>query len=275
TEIIEYATVYFPSVPQMLNTESAVAVVCLTPPPQEPPCARPGGPYVGKTGIQIPFYGGGSYDPDGRIVKYEWDWNGDGAYDQKTTHPSVSHKWNEPASGQVGLRVTDNDGLTNEASADLLVQDNRISVYVDINPGVCPNLLNLNGKGEFSVAIPGTGTFNVKAIDPSTIRLLRSSVTGDFSPVCWSCVPGALSPLFWSYKDTATPFPGQPCGCHSLKKDGRIDLVLKFDARKIIHCLGLKALSNDSVELMITGNLKKTEGGIPFTGRDCVQLIKK
>jgi hypothetical protein len=263
TEVIEYATVFFPSVPQMLNTEPAVATVCLTQPSPQAPHARPGGPYVGSTGLNITFDARGSYDLDGSILKYEWDWDGNGTYDQNTTNPVIDHKWDSVTSGMVGLKVTDDDGLTDEATADLMIQDIGITVYIDINPGGCPNPLNLKKKGEIPVAILGTDTLDVTALDPSTIRLSRDSIT---------C---SVPPVRWSYADAATPFDGDPCACRASKRDGHKDLVLKFDTQEVINCLALSAHAEKSIELMITGNLKTTKGGNPFIGRDCIKLIKK
>jgi len=58
--------------------------------------------------------GKGSYDPDGSIVTYEWDWTSDGVYDFSCTAPAVncntSHIYNNSAVAR--LRVTDNDGAT-------------------------------------------------------------------------------------------------------------------------------------------------------------------
>lgn len=54
------------------------------------------------------FYGGGSYDPDGYIVSYEWNF-GDGniGYGYNTTH-----KYTAPGYYNVTLTVTDNEGAT-------------------------------------------------------------------------------------------------------------------------------------------------------------------
>lgn len=267
TEIIEYATIYFPSVPQTLNTEAAVAVVCLTPPAKEPPRSRPGGPYLGSIGATMTLDARGSYDLDGTIVQYDWDWDGDGTYDQSTANPVIDHKWNEPISGIVTLRVTDNDGLTDEATADLLIRDNRIFVYVDISPGRCPNRINLNNKRVLWVAIPGTDSFDATTIDPSTIRLTRPHV---------DC---SVPPIRWKYVDAATPFDNvtlMPCACHALKGDGRSDLVLKFDAKALIRFLQLDTLPKNTIlPLVLNGNLKAAAGGNPITGQDCVKIICK
>jgi hypothetical protein len=48
--------------------------------PNQPPVAKANGPYSGTVGSPITFDASGSYDPDGSIVSYEWDWNNDGFY---------------------------------------------------------------------------------------------------------------------------------------------------------------------------------------------------
>jgi len=57
-----------------------------------------------------------SYDPDGTIVLYEWDWNSNGTYDETYTTPVASHKYESPGTYTITLRVTDNDGLTDTAT---------------------------------------------------------------------------------------------------------------------------------------------------------------
>jgi hypothetical protein len=76
------------------------------------PVADANGPYSGTVGSLITFDASGSYDPDGTIVLYEWDWDDNGTYDESTTSTTINHTWSSPYSGTVRLRVTDNDGLT-------------------------------------------------------------------------------------------------------------------------------------------------------------------
>lgn len=83
----------------------------------QPPVADAGGPYDGTTGAPITFDASGSYDPDGGIVLYEWDWDFDGVYDDSSTEPYAEHTWNEPFSGTVGMQVTDNEGLSDSDTA--------------------------------------------------------------------------------------------------------------------------------------------------------------
>ncbi|MAF27374.1 MAG: hypothetical protein CME07_05860 [Gemmatimonadetes bacterium] len=52
-----------------------------------PPVPDAGGPYSGLAGSAVSFDGGGSFDPDGEILRYYWDF-GDGAHGdgESTTH---------------------------------------------------------------------------------------------------------------------------------------------------------------------------------------------
>lgn len=70
------------------------------------PTADPGGPYQALIAENILFDGSASYDIDGEIVKYIWDF-GDGRTGSGET---ISHSYEEPGSYLVVLTVTDNHG---------------------------------------------------------------------------------------------------------------------------------------------------------------------
>ncbi len=76
-----------------------------------PPVARfvytPTNPHVGDS---VTLDASASYDPDGTIVKYEWDFDGDGTWD--ATGKIVTHTYSQAGTYTVRLRVTDNDGAT-------------------------------------------------------------------------------------------------------------------------------------------------------------------
>jgi PKD repeat protein len=62
-----------------------------------------------------------SSDPDGRIVKYEWDLNGDGQWaEDGKTH---SFEFGDPGDYNVGLRVTDDSGNVTETHLPVHVAD--------------------------------------------------------------------------------------------------------------------------------------------------------
>jgi PKD repeat protein len=86
----------------------------------QPPVADANGPYVGNEGSPITFNGSGSFDPDGTIVLYEWDLDGDGQYDD-ATGVNPSYTWGDDYSGSIGLKVTDNAGLSSTAFTTVTV----------------------------------------------------------------------------------------------------------------------------------------------------------
>ena len=72
------------------------------------PRARVNGPYTGSAGVAVKFSKAGSYDPDGNIVAFKWDF-GDG----KTSNgPNPGHKYVARGTYRVTLTVTDNQGST-------------------------------------------------------------------------------------------------------------------------------------------------------------------
>ena len=79
--------------------------------------------YVGE---QVNFDAGSSHDDDGKIIKYTWDFNGNGFYDDETLdYASTSHVFDKVANEGVSIRlqVTDNDNATNISVP--------VTVYID------------------------------------------------------------------------------------------------------------------------------------------------
>lgn len=110
------------------------------------------GPYLGKVGSVITLDGGGSFDNDGSIVKYEWDLNGDATYDVTTIEPVLSHQFNQLFDGFVGLRVTDNGGSTAEATAIT-----RVTSDGDETPDLLDNCPAANNPGQEDFDVDGIG----------------------------------------------------------------------------------------------------------------------
>ncbi len=82
-----------------------------------PPTADAGGPYSGVAGQTITLDGSGSGDSDGNIVLYEWDIDNDGTYDYSSASPTLDHIFTGPGSSTIRLRVEDDSGMTDEATA--------------------------------------------------------------------------------------------------------------------------------------------------------------
>jgi len=74
-------------------------------------------PHAGET---VTFDGSASYDPDGEIVKYEWDFDNDGVTDAQGR--VVEWVFAQPGSYPVRLTVTDNDGFKSSVTKEVPVQ---------------------------------------------------------------------------------------------------------------------------------------------------------
>lgn len=108
--------------------------VVVNPPPDEgggtpstrPPNQPPGASFTVDhnpwyTENDINFDASASYDDDGTIVKYEWDWEADGTYD--ATGSTATHRYEFAGTYTVRLRVTDDDGATGTTERTVQVMD--------------------------------------------------------------------------------------------------------------------------------------------------------
>ncbi len=105
----------------------AVLVGARTAPPSSPPSSfqppiadfsyMPAQPMAGEL---VLFDASDSWDPDGEIVAYSWDFNSDGSPDADTM--SAEHIFPEPGSATVSLTVTDNSGASDTLSIPIDVQ---------------------------------------------------------------------------------------------------------------------------------------------------------
>jgi plastocyanin len=79
-------------------------------------------PSLAQTGQAVSFDGSASSDPDDRIIRYEWDRDGNGSYETDSGRRAVtSASYPNPGSRTVKLRVTDYQGHTAEATRALQV----------------------------------------------------------------------------------------------------------------------------------------------------------
>lgn len=101
-------------------TGQTVQPVSVTPPVNQPPVAQftvtPLLPIVGEL---VTFDGTSSYDPDGTIVSYQWDLDGDGMIDRYGS--VVSWTYPVPGSYWVTLSVGDDQGAIGQAQQEVQV----------------------------------------------------------------------------------------------------------------------------------------------------------
>ncbi len=136
----------------------------------------------------------------------------------------------------------------------------RIHLFVDIKPGSWPNPINKGSRGKFAVAVCGREDFDVMTIDPASVMIYIEGVED------------GVPPLRWAYEDVATPYTGDPGGGHELGSDGYLDLVLHFDTQEVVNTLELCIYEDETVPLIVRGNLLEEYNGTAFEGQDHVWL---
>ena len=78
-----------------------------------PPTADAGGPYFGTPNSEIGFDGTGSNDTDGTVIQYDWKFFNTDTW-RNNLGVTPTYTYTEPGTYQVTLRVTDDDGNTDE-----------------------------------------------------------------------------------------------------------------------------------------------------------------
>jgi PKD repeat protein len=63
-----------------------------------------------------------AFDPDGEIIEYQWDIDGDGNIDKITTTENTTHAYTEAGTYDVALVAVDNDGATNGTATTVTVE---------------------------------------------------------------------------------------------------------------------------------------------------------
>ena len=110
------------------------------------------GDYVIQAGDSLTIDASASYAASGQIVSYEWDFDGDGAYDQTTTAPTVEHAFPDEFEGVVGVRATQSDGLSAMATSPIMVTDDG-----DQTPRESDNCPDINNWGQTDEDADGVG----------------------------------------------------------------------------------------------------------------------
>jgi hypothetical protein len=161
----------------------------------EPPTARAGGPYAVRAGTSITLDGSGS-DPEqssGTLV-YEWDLDDDGVFGEIG---DVAERGAEtgtqpvfravglvgPTTYPISLRVTDQGGLTNTATVNVRIDENKPPVAVAGGPYVVRENLSttLDGSGSSDPERPSDTLIYVWDLDGDGIfgELGAAAVRGD------------------------------------------------------------------------------------------------
>ena len=114
------------------------------------PVAIAGQDSTGTPGVPLQFSGAGT-DEDGTIVKYEWDFDGDGVFEWSSTENGLNtYIYNNEDTYTATLRVTDNDGFTDTDTVELTISEKKVQIDDEGN-------VTVTDAGEDEEGIPGFG----------------------------------------------------------------------------------------------------------------------
>jgi PKD repeat protein len=107
----------------------------------------------GNAPLSVNFDGSASADPDGTIVEYAWDLDGDGAYEATSDGPTLSKTYTQAGMYTAKLRVRDNSGAT--ASATVTI---NVNVVGNQPPTASLTAPTTSGNAPLTVAFDATGS---------------------------------------------------------------------------------------------------------------------
>ena len=116
-----------------LSQDSTVFLNPGAPPPQPPFASFTYNPTYPQTNQIVTFNASASYDPDGSIVSYTWDF-GDGTPPITENDPITYHTYTSYGDYTVKLTVTDNDGLTGQTETTIHVSQHPVASFTFTPP---------------------------------------------------------------------------------------------------------------------------------------------
>ena len=142
-----------------------------------PPVAEAGSDYFVDINTAITFDGSGSYDSDGTIVSYAWDF-GDGS---TGTDISTTHSYSLPGDYTVTLTVTDNDGSidTDNCSVTVLESPTPANLTIIKEKVAGPDVVETNTLYGWELLITVTNTGGSNASDVIVYDVLPAELTLD------------------------------------------------------------------------------------------------
>lgn len=138
-----------------------------------PPVADAGGPYSGFVGKNIYFDGTESYDPDGTIVSWVWDLNGDGVFETYYDKFSSPMPFDSAGVYTIYLKVTDNNGAFDIDETTVTLSEENLPPVADADgpySGKINETITFYGSGSYDTDgeivnflwdIDGDGNFDI------------------------------------------------------------------------------------------------------------------
>jgi PKD repeat protein len=111
-------------------------------------------PMLGMAPLLVNFDASASYDPDGTVVSYAWDFDGDGSNEEVGSSPQTSYSFNVAGTFIVSVEVTDNDGAKSSAGVAIEVSEGSLE-------DICYAALENGSWGIWVMSSNGTGARKV------------------------------------------------------------------------------------------------------------------
>lgn len=204
---------------------------------------------TGRVPLSVDFDASGSNaggDPGDSLALYEWDWNGDGVYDDSGTDPSPTHEYTAPGRYTTIVRVTDtatnqdtaqseitalpvpvtidNDGQIRDDISMVLVDGNPAIAYREGNTGEIRFVRALDTAGEAwgaaavagssDIAYPSTISLAVVAGKPAVVftsnSILHYTISDDAQGAGWTRPVKPLAVTLNSYTPSLLEVNGRP-----------------------------------------------------------------
>jgi len=198
------------------------------------PTADAGGPYFAVEGAAVQLNGTASRDPDGGLVRYEWDLDYDGRrFTADISGPVPKVTFETPGRHLVALRVFDDLGAHSEVATSFVDVATRAEVWL------APGTLNPRSQGRVATLYIELGpAFSSADIVRSTIKVTVGDIT--------------LLPLAgpWDLTDN--------------DNDGIVELMVKLDRSLLLSAF------ETTLTFSVRGTLTE---GVSFFGEASVRIL--
>ncbi len=149
-------------------------------------------PVSGQTPLDVGF-DAASFDPDGTVVRRDWDFEGDGIWDAYDAGDTISHTYAAAGAYTATVRVTDNLGAQAEDTVDITVTAGNSAPSAQLT--ILPNDLQLGEESlldasqssdldgtieQYEWDTDGNGSFETNSGSDSTI-LLTTDTLGSYA----------------------------------------------------------------------------------------------
>ncbi|MCB1218184.1 PQQ-binding-like beta-propeller repeat protein [bacterium] len=194
------------------------------------------------TGQTVTLDASSSSDPDGSIVNYEWDFNGDGVWDASGSTPTVLHAYSSQAGYAAVVRVTDDLGAQALATIQLAATNTAWSSFGSDNlnshrspyagPGTNHLSWNYASGDAIEFGSPAIGADGVIYFGSDDDKLYAINADGSFR---WSylCAGDVIAaPAIGA--DGTVYFPSQGSRLYALNPDGTLRWKITVNCGSVV-----------------------------------------